>query len=112
MQETSERSGRCMLRQAATDVPTAEEPSPAEDREAVLGPLGDLPPDLLRAQLHRMADWVADYRETVERRAISPGVEPGDVTANLTAEPPEGPEPLDRILADLDAVVMPGIVHW
>ena len=77
-----------------------------------LGPLGDLPAAELRAHLHRMADWVADYRETIGARAIVPAVRPGEVTAGLAPLPPDEPEPLDRILADLDDVVMPGIVHW
>ncbi|MEJ7811454.1 MAG: pyridoxal-dependent decarboxylase [Gemmatimonadaceae bacterium] len=77
-----------------------------------LGPLGDLPPAELRAHLHRMADWVADYRETIERRAIVPAVAPGDVTAGVTPTMPDAAEPMERILDDLDAVVMPGIVHW
>lgn len=74
--------------------------------------LGDIPPDELRAQLHRMADWVADYRETIEHRAIVPTVQPGDITAQLPVSPPANPESLDLILGDLDTVIMPGIVHW
>ena len=88
-----------------------EEPG-LPDQGSVLGPLGDLPPEVLRAHLHRMADWVADYRETIESRAIVPTVQAGEVTAGLRSTPPDDPEPLDRILADIDAVVMPGIVHW
>lgn len=79
---------------------------------APLSSLGDIAPADMRAQLHRMADWVADYRETIESRAIVPDVRPGDITAQLSAAPPDEPESLDRILSDLDTVVMPGIVHW
>jgi aromatic-L-amino-acid decarboxylase len=75
-------------------------------------PLGDLPPDEMRAALHRMADWVADYRETIEGRRIVPEVRPGDVTAGLGTAMPASAEPLGAILRDLDEVVMPGIVHW
>ncbi len=74
--------------------------------------LGDLPPDELRAQLHRMADWVADYRETIASRAIVPDLRPGEIGARIPACAPERGEPMDRVLDDLDAVVMPGIVHW
>ncbi|MEO8334606.1 MAG: aminotransferase class I/II-fold pyridoxal phosphate-dependent enzyme [bacterium] len=74
--------------------------------------LGDLPPDELRAHLHRMADWVADYRETIGERAIVPSVRPGDVKAGTSAAMPVSGESMDRIIADLDAVVMPGVVHW
>ncbi len=77
-----------------------------------LGPLGDLPADELRAHLHRMADWVADYRASIERRSIVPIVRPGDVTSGTTAAMPLDPVPMARILDELDTVVMPGIVHW
>jgi aromatic-L-amino-acid decarboxylase len=78
----------------------------------VLGPLGDLSPDELRAYLHRVADWVADYRQSIESRPISPSIRPGGIAALLGSTMPERAEPLDRILAELDRVVMPGIVHW
>jgi aromatic-L-amino-acid decarboxylase len=96
------------------DVVAAPAPAPAPALVAAptLGPLGDLSPDVLRRELHRMADWVADYRETIESRPIVPAVKPGDVTSGLTASIPDEPEPLADVLRDLDAVVMPGIVHW
>ena len=75
-------------------------------------PLGDLPAAELREQLHRMADWVADYRETVGQRAIVPAVRPGDLKKQTTPRMPERGEAMERIVADIDAVVMPGIVHW
>ena len=58
---------------------------------APLGALGDVPPSELRAHLHRMADWVADYREGIERRPIVPAVAPGVVTGGLTTSLPEAP---------------------
>ena len=73
---------------------------------------GDLPPNQMRAALHRMADWVADYREGLAERAIVPDVVPGDVTRGLAPTIPERGEPLEAIFGDLDDVVMPGIVHW
>jgi len=66
----------------------------------------------MRAQLHRVADWIADYRATIESRAIAPAVAPGEVTAALPARAPKHGEPIERVLADLDSIIMPGIVHW
>lgn len=77
-----------------------------------LAPLGDLPPDALRALMHQVADWAADYREQIEARRISPDVRPGDIERALPSAPPEQPESLASILADLDRVVMPGVMHW
>jgi aromatic-L-amino-acid decarboxylase len=82
-------------------------------RSTQLAPLlGDIAPETLRSELHRMADWVADYRQSIADRAITPDVLPGEVAARLDLAKWENPEPLERILRDLDQVVMPGIVHW
>jgi aromatic-L-amino-acid decarboxylase len=80
--------------------------------ESLPSSLGDLKPDDLRALLHRTADWVADYRETIDRRRIWGAVRPGDVAARFPAAPPDRAIPMEEILAQLDAAVMPGIVHW
>jgi len=74
--------------------------------------LGDLGDEEMRAQLHRVADWIADYRATIESRAISPRVEPGEIRAALPASAPEHGEPMERVLGELDSIIMPGIVHW
>jgi aromatic-L-amino-acid decarboxylase len=83
------------------------------DPASTLAPtLGDIPPGALRPLLHQVADWAADYRAGIESRRISPRVEPGEIAAGLPGAIPEGPEPLEAILADLDERVMPGVVHW
>jgi aromatic-L-amino-acid decarboxylase len=76
------------------------------------GLLGDVDAAEMRAQLHRVADWVADYREGIPQRRIVPDVVPGDITARLDASMPERGEAIETILADFDRQVMPGIVHW
>jgi aromatic-L-amino-acid decarboxylase len=74
--------------------------------------LGDLPPEQARLWMHRVAGWVADYRETIEQQRITPDVAPGDIEAALPAAPPEDGEPLAAIMEDFERTVMPGIVHW
>jgi aromatic-L-amino-acid/L-tryptophan decarboxylase len=66
----------------------------------------------MRDALHWVAEWAADYRETIEERPVAPALEPGEIAALAPAAPPEHGEPLERILADLDRVVLPGILHW
>ena len=84
----------------------------SDDRSSPPESLGDIPPDALRSYLHRVADWVADYRETLGARTIASPVQPGEIATYCSSEPPNEPAPLDEILAELDTVVMPGIVHW
>ena len=74
--------------------------------------LGDVPAPVMRAQLHRMADWVADYREGIERRPIVPRLRPGQVTAGFPSRMPERGMDISQVLDSLDQLVMPGIVHW
>src|SRR3954468_6513774 len=73
---------------------------------------GDLPPDIFRQQLHKVADWIADYRENIATHRISPTAKPGAIAAALPTAGPEKGEPLEEIFADVDRHVVPGIVHW
>ena len=59
-----------------------------------------------------MADWIADYREGIERRPIAPTVVPGAVAAALAPSLPDAPAPMALIRRDFDDLVMPGILHW
>ncbi|MDQ4048518.1 MAG: pyridoxal-dependent decarboxylase, partial [Actinomycetota bacterium] len=43
---------------------------------------------------------------------IASRVAPGEIAARLPEAAPDEPEPFDRLLADLDDVVLPGITHW
>ena len=61
---------------------------------------------------HALVEWVADYLDTVEERPVRASVAPGDVRAGLPARLQEQPEAFEDVLADLDAVIMPGITHW
>ena len=61
---------------------------------------------------HQVVDWIADYWETLESRPVLARVEPGAVAGRLPARAPEEPEPFADVLADLDAVLMPGVTHW
>jgi aromatic-L-amino-acid/L-tryptophan decarboxylase len=74
--------------------------------------LGDMPADEFRRSLHRIADWVADYREGIEDLRISPDVVPGEIKARLPQAPPDAAVPLNDIFQDFKKLIIPGIVHW
>lgn len=74
--------------------------------------LGDTPPDEFRKQLHELADWIADHREKIGTLRVAPNDKPGAIRARLPAQPPEHGEPFEKILADVDRVIVPGMVHW
>jgi aromatic-L-amino-acid/L-tryptophan decarboxylase len=61
---------------------------------------------------HEVVDWIADYLDRVEQLPVLSRVQPGDVRALLPQHPPEQPEPFDRMLADVEDVILPGLTHW
>ena len=61
---------------------------------------------------HELVDWCAAYFESLEDVRVRPLIEPGWVRAQLPAAPPAAPEPWSAIVADLDRVVVPALVHW
>ena len=76
------------------------------------GPLGDLDPEEFRRYGHEVVDWIAGFLAAPERYPVLARVKPGDVRSALPAAAPDGPEPLDRVLADFERVILPGITHW
>ena len=74
--------------------------------------LGDTPPEIFRKQLHDLADWIADFRENISDIRVAPNDKPGAIREKLPAQPPEDAEGFEKILADIDRLIVPGMVHW
>jgi aromatic-L-amino-acid decarboxylase len=73
---------------------------------------GDLSRDELLTNGRAVLDWIADYLEHPEKYPVLSQVKPGDIRASLPPGPPAGPEALDRIIADFESKILPGITHW
>jgi aromatic-L-amino-acid/L-tryptophan decarboxylase len=73
---------------------------------------GDTPREEFRKQLHELADWVADFRENIESLRVAPDEKPGAIRAQLPAQAPEEGESFEKILNDVNRVIVPGMVHW
>ena len=69
-------------------------------------------PEEFRRHGHAFVDWMADYLAGVEDYPVMAQVKPGEISAKLAASAPEVGEPMERIFADFQAQVMPGITHW
>src|SRR3989454_5134353 len=74
--------------------------------------LGDTAPEEFRKQLHELADWIADFRENIEKLRVAPDDKPGAIRVQLPAQAPEEGEPFEEILSDVDRLIVPGMVHW
>ena len=72
----------------------------------------DMDPEEFRSAAHEVVDMIADYLAGVEEHAVFPPVEPGSLRPQFPAGPPEDPEPLGAILADVVRLVEPNVTHW
>jgi len=73
---------------------------------------GHMSAEEFREHGKRVIDWIADYMAGIESYPVRSRVRPGEVRAALPAYPPERGEPFERVLADLDAILLPGVTHW
>ncbi|HZI65168.1 MAG TPA: pyridoxal-dependent decarboxylase [Thermoanaerobaculia bacterium] len=69
-------------------------------------------PDEFRRHGRAVVDWIADYMERVESFPVVSRVAPGEIRSKLPAAPPSAGEPFDRMLDDVDRLILPGITHW
>jgi aromatic-L-amino-acid/L-tryptophan decarboxylase len=65
-----------------------------------------------RTWAHKLADWMADYYEEVEKYPVKSTVSPGEILAQLPEQPPFHGEPMDVIFDDFRKIIIPGITHW
>ncbi len=81
--------------------------------QAKLSPeLGDMSKEEFRRFGHELIDWVAEYLEHVEDLPVLAQIEPGDLKAQLPAVPPEKGEAMEKIIADVDRLIVPALTHW
>jgi aromatic-L-amino-acid/L-tryptophan decarboxylase len=58
------------------------------------------------------AEWAHAYHATLRDRPVRPTVAPGATAAKLPQRAPESPEPIERIVADFEAIVPDAMTHW
>jgi aromatic-L-amino-acid decarboxylase len=69
-------------------------------------------PEQFRTHGHQLVDWMADYLGEVGSRRVVPDVKPGDIRRLLPAAPPDAGEPFERLVADFERLILPGMTHW
>jgi aromatic-L-amino-acid decarboxylase len=71
-----------------------------------------MPAEEFRQYGYLLIDWIADFLGNVDNLPVFPNVQPGDIFSKLPKAPPLKGEGMNEILADVDRVIMPGMVHW
>jgi aromatic-L-amino-acid decarboxylase len=59
-----------------------------------------------------IADWAGRYHATLRERPVRAQTRPGAIAARIAKSPPEAGEPMDALMADFEAIVLPGMTHW
>jgi aromatic-L-amino-acid/L-tryptophan decarboxylase len=55
---------------------------------------------------------VIDYFDSLPSRPVLPTIEPGYLRPQLPEGPPDEPEEWQKIQADIESKIMPGLTHW
>ena len=69
-------------------------------------------PDAFRRAGYALVDWLVDYRGRVGELPVKSQLAPGEIRALLPAAAPQQGESFEVILADLERVIVPGLMHW
>ncbi|MFI5300383.1 MAG: pyridoxal phosphate-dependent decarboxylase family protein, partial [Polyangiales bacterium] len=69
-------------------------------------------PEEFRRYGHHIVDLIADYRRDLADRPVMSRSVPGALRAQLPATPPETPEGMDAVLADVVNLIEPALTHW
>ncbi len=68
--------------------------------------------DDFRARFERVGAWIEHYYRDTRAYPVLSRSGPGDLIRALPAQAPQDPEPFDRIFADFERFIVPGITHW
>ena len=73
---------------------------------------GDMKAEDFRRAGHEIVDWIADYFERIETFPVLSQVEPNWLKNSLPKSAPEKSEDFQKILADVDKLILPAVTHW
>jgi aromatic-L-amino-acid decarboxylase len=74
--------------------------------------LGDMSKEEFLRFGHELVDWIAQYFDRIEDLPVLAAIEPGDLKSQLPASPPQHGEPMEKIISDLDRLIVPALTHW
>ena len=60
----------------------------------------------------RVGEWSSDYFKNLGARKVRAPTKPGEVRAAIDKSPPDKGQPVDKVFADFERIVMPNMTHW
>lgn len=64
------------------------------------------------SQSKAVIEWIERYLSDPRAYPVLSKVKPGEIAAELPPAAPEEGEPFERIFADFERIILPGITHW
>ena len=68
--------------------------------------------DEFKSHAHRLVEWMGDYLAGIESFPVKAQVRPGEILGQLPGVAPREGEAFERIFADFEKIIIPGITHW
>ncbi len=65
-----------------------------------------------QSEFAAVAEWIDRYLSDAREYPVLSQVQPGEITAQLPPNAPETGEAFDRLMADFERIIIPGITHW
>ncbi len=60
----------------------------------------------------KVIEKIAEYYRNIEKYPVKSKVKPYELYDKLPENPPEKPEDFEKIMNDIDNIILPGITHW
>lgn len=71
-----------------------------------------LNPGDFQASAEQIIAWIDHYLNNITSFPVKSSVKPGEIYSRIPEHAPDTSESMDRIMQDLDEIIMPGITHW
>ncbi len=73
---------------------------------------GDMPVEEFRKYGYQLVDWITEYISNIEKHPVQSQVKPNEIYKRIPFSPPPLGEGFEKIISDIDKVLMDGITHW
>lgn len=60
----------------------------------------------------QVIEWIADYFDHLGDLPVKSQVQPGEIFNKIPDTAPGDSEPMERLMEDLNNIILPGITHW
>lgn len=74
--------------------------------------LTDMPQDEFQSNGYMLIDWISKYLNEIEKYPPLSQVNPGEILKQIPQIPPNSGEQIEKILADVNKILIAGITHW